>query len=255
MIECLLQRGRLEEVNPLQDRIVIVTGAARRIGQALARACANAGADVVIHFHRSEDEADQTQRQIRALGRRAWVVKADLADPEQASGLIRHASEQGQLFGLVNNAAIFDEASMRETSLSKWQRYLAVNVTAPYILSKEFAAHLGTGAAGRIVNILDWRGLRPDPEHFAYSISKAALGAMTENLALALAPSITVNGLALGAILPPEGKTASRQILRRVPAGRWGSLPEVESALLFLLTGAEYVTGEIIHVDGGRHLL
>ncbi|MFN2120013.1 MAG: SDR family oxidoreductase, partial [Anaerolineales bacterium] len=103
-------------------------------------------------------------------------------------------------------------------------------------------------------NILDWRALRPDDEHFAYSISKAALGAMTQALAVALAPSVTVNGLALGAILPPEVGAPDHQILKRVPAGRWGNLVEVESALLFLLAGPAYVTGEIIHVDGGRHL-
>jgi NAD(P)-dependent dehydrogenase (short-subunit alcohol dehydrogenase family) len=245
----------LEENVSLHNRIVIVTGAARRIGRALARACAEAGADVVIHFHRSEQEAAQTQREIQALGRRAWLVQADLEEPQQASDLIRSAARLGQLFGLVNNAAMFDEATMRETALAKWQQHLAINVTAPYILSKEFAASLGRGAAGRVVNILDWRARRPDDEHFAYSVSKAALGAMTQALAIALAPSITVNGLALGAILPPEGKTADDQVLMHVPAGRWGGLEEVGSALLFLLTSSAYVTGEIIHVDGGRHLL
>jgi NAD(P)-dependent dehydrogenase (short-subunit alcohol dehydrogenase family) len=254
MLESVEVRNRLEESTLLRDRVVVVTGAARRIGRALARACAEAGADVVIHFHRSRAEAGQTQRQIEALGRRAWLLQADLEQPEQASSLVRRSSELGPLFGLVNNAAIFRPATLRETSLDEWSRYLAINVTAPYLLSKEFAAGLGAGMEGRIINILDWRARRPDDEHFAYSISKAALAAMTQAMAVALAPSITVNGLALGAILPPEGRTADDDILRRVPAGRWGGLPEVESALLFLLAGPAYVTGEIIHVDGGRHL-
>ncbi|MFN2120500.1 MAG: SDR family NAD(P)-dependent oxidoreductase, partial [Anaerolineales bacterium] len=142
----------MDEAVSLQDRIVIVTGAARRIGRALAQACAAAGADVVVHFHRSEEDASHTQHQIVALGRRAWLMQADLEEPEQAASLIRRSAELGRLFGLVNNAAIFGQVPMRETSLAEWERYLAINVTAPYILSKEFAGSLGTGVDGRIIN-------------------------------------------------------------------------------------------------------
>jgi len=254
MIESVVLQGHVADVSALRNRVVIVTGAARRIGHALAHACAEAGADVVIHFHRSRDEAGDTKRQIEAMGRRAWILEADLEQPDQASDLIRRSAALGPLFGLVNSAAIFGRLPMHETSLAEWERYLAINVTAPYILSKEFAASMGAGAQGRIINILDWRARQPDDQHFAYSISKAALSAMTQALAVSLAPSITVNGLALGAILPPDGSAADNEILLRVPAGRWGSLAEVESALLFLLSGPAYVTGEIIHVDGGRHL-
>ena len=170
----------MEQTLSLRHRVVIVTGAARRIGRALARACAEAGADVVIHFHLSRQDAEQTQQQIQAMGRQAWLVQADLEDPDGAMSLVRRSAELGPLFGLVNSAAIFGEASVRQTPLSEWDRYLAINLTAPYILSKEFAASLGAGKDGRIVNILDWRALRPDDEHFAYSISKAALAAMTQ---------------------------------------------------------------------------
>ncbi|MBI3152520.1 MAG: SDR family oxidoreductase, partial [Chloroflexi bacterium] len=109
---------------------------------------------------------------------------------------------------------------------------------------------------GRIVNILDWRALRPGADHFPYTVTKAALAAMTKSLAVALAPRITVNGLALGAILPPaDHASASEKIIENVPAKRWSEAGEVEEALLFLLTGSTYITGEIIHVDGGRHLI
>jgi pteridine reductase len=112
------------------------------------------------------------------------------------------------------------------------------------------------GIKGRIVNIVDWRALRPAADHFPYTISKAALVAMTKSLAVALAPRITVNGLALGAILPPTGNpSASEKIIENIPANRWSEANEVEDALLFLLTGPAYITGEIIHVDGGRHLI
>lgn len=110
------------------------------------------------------------------------------------------------------------------------------------------------GRQGRIVNLLDWRVLRPGADHFPYTVSKSALAAMTQSLAIALAPNITVNGLALGAILPPADGVVNPKILENVPAGQWGEMEDVENALLFLLT-SPYLTGEILHVDGGRHLV
>ncbi len=111
------------------------------------------------------------------------------------------------------------------------------------------------GADGRIVNLLDWRALRPGADHFAYTVSKAALAGLTKSLAAALAPAITVNGLALGAVLPPKDGGDTSRILENVPAKRWGSLEDVSRALIFLLAEAPYTTGEIIYVDGGRHLI
>jgi len=121
------------------------------------------------------------------------------------------------------------------------------------LLSKAFANQAKNG--GRIVNILDWRALRPGADHFPYTISKAALAAMTESLAVALAPDITVNGLALGAVLPPADGAANPEILKNIPMKRWAQESEIEDALIFLLTCPSYITGEIVHVDGGRHLV
>jgi NAD(P)-dependent dehydrogenase (short-subunit alcohol dehydrogenase family) len=184
-------------------------------------------------------------------------LQADLEDTEQAAQLVERASAFGPLYALVNSAAVFDRRTMQATSQGDWARTLALNLTAPFILTQAFATRIAAGSQGRVVNILDWRALRPDGEHFAYSISKAALAAMTRSLALSLAPAVSVNGLALGAILPPEGGQSSphANVLDDVPAKRWGALAEVEEAFLFLLTGPDYVTGEIIHVDGGRHLV
>jgi pteridine reductase len=144
---------------------------------------------------------------------------------------------------------------MQETTLQQWEQHMAINLTAPFMLSQHFAAQVPPEGEGRIVNLVDWRALRPGADHFPYTISKAALASMTEAMAAALAPNITVNALALGAILPPTDQAVSPDILKTIPAGRWGELPEVEAALLFLLQGPAYVTGEIIHVDGGRHLI
>ena len=129
-----------------------------------------------------------------------------------------------------------------------------VNLTAPFLLSQAFARTIGREAEGRIVNLLDWRAMRPGADHLPYTVSKAGLAALTQSLAIALAPNITVNGLALGAILAP-GEGAPKRLLEQIPAGRWGALDEVGQALVFLLSGPAYVTGEILHVDGGRHLV
>lgn len=238
---------------PLNGKTILVTGSAKRVGRIFALACARAGADVVVHHGHSEEEAEDTRDAITKLGRQAWVIQADLNDPAQAGNLIPLINESTPLHGLVNSAAIFESLSLENTSLENWQEHLQINLTTPFLLSQAFAKQAPDGA--RIVNILDWRALRPGADHFPYTISKAALAAMTRSLAVALAPRIIVNGLALGAILPPSDGKAREDIIKNVPAGRWAEEQEVEQALLFALTGPAYITGEIIHVDGGRHLV
>lgn len=240
---------------PLENKLILVTGAGRRVGRACARASARAGADVAIHYHQSAEGAASAAREVEALGRRAWILQADFEKPDQIPALLERAASLGSLFGLVNNAAVFQIGSLRDTSLTSWQHHLSVNLTAPYLLAQSFVRQLAPESEGRIVNILDWRALRPEPNHLAYGISKAGLAALTRALALELAPAITVNGLALGAILPPIDGLAGDDVVLTVPAGRWGQLSEVEQALVFLLGGPAYVTGEIIHIDGGRHLV
>jgi NAD(P)-dependent dehydrogenase (short-subunit alcohol dehydrogenase family) len=241
----------------LSGKTVLVTGAARRVGRALALSLARAGADVIIHYGSSGDEAESARAEIEALGRRAFLLQADLADPSQAAGLVARATEcakRAGLFALVNSAAIFEPLDWDQTTLEDWNRHLTVNLTAPFLLSQAFARALAAGEAGRIVNILDWRALRPGADHLPYTISKSALAALTRSLAVALAPRITVNGLALGAVLPPSDGGGA-DVLADVPARRWAELDEVGQALVFLLAGPAYVTGEILHVDGGRHLV
>ncbi len=240
---------------PLTGKTVLITGAARRVGRILALACAYAGADVIIHHAHSPAEAAQTRNEIESLGRRAWTLVADLGKPAEASQLISNAMQISPLDALVNSAAIFEPLSLRNTALADWDRHLAVNLTAPFLLSQSFANQLPEDAEGRIVNILDWRSLRPGADHFPYTISKAALAALTQAMAVALAPRIIVNGLALGAVLPPSDGPASPGIVGSIPLRRWSREAEVQQALIFLLAGPAYVTGEIIHVDGGRHLV
>ena len=237
----------------LTGKVILITGAARRVGKIFAMACARAGADIVIHHGHSDDEAEKMSEEIRGIGRRAWAFKADFDDSSQAQGLIARINESTPLHGLVNSAAIFESRTLENTSIEDWQNHLAINLTAPFLLSQAFAKQAPAGS--RIVNILDWRALRPGADHFPYTISKAALAAMTKSLAVALAPNVIVNALALGAILPPSDGKTKADIIKNVPAKRWAEEQEVGQALLFALTGPAYITGEIIHVDGGRHLV
>lgn len=239
----------------LQGKTALVTGGAHRVGRMLVLALAQAGADVIIHYGRSAQSAQHTAQDVHRMGARAWLLQADLADLSAAADLMERAWNVQPVDFLINNAAIFEDLVWNDTTLPDWQRHMDVNLTAPFLLSQGFARKRAGMQAGRIVNILDWRALRPADDHLPYTISKAGLAALTRSLAVALAPDTTVNGLALGAILPPSDGGQGGTILERVPAGRWAQAEEIGQALLFLLSGAGYTTGEILHLDGGRHLL
>lgn len=239
----------------LRGKNILITGSARRIGRSFALALAKAGANVIVHTGHDLSLAEQTAAEVTQNGGIAHLVQADLQDPLQAQNLVSQSATWAPLDGLVNNAAIFEPLSLADTTLPAWQKHLDINLTAPFLLSQAFAAQLPPNRTGRIVNILDWRALRPGGDHFPYTISKAALAALTRSLAVALAPKISVNALALGAVLPPSDGNLNPQILDAVPAQRWAELEEVNRSLLFLLTGPEYITGEILYVDGGRHLI
>jgi pteridine reductase len=240
----------INNMNKLSDKTILITGAAKRVGKIFALACAKAGANVMIHHGHSLKEAESLRDEIASLGRSAWVLTCDLSQPDAVSNLITQANKLSSLYALVNSASIFENLSFQETRLENWEKHFAINLTAPFLLSQAFAKQT---QSGRIINILDWRALRPQADHFPYTITKSALASMTKSLAIALAPNITVNGLALGAILPPaDSASAKDKITENVPAKRWAEANEVESALIF--TCPTYITGEIIHLDGGRHL-
>jgi pteridine reductase len=243
----------MEKGDQLRGRIALVTGAGRRLGRVFAEALVERGAGVVAHYRESAEGALEVVEGARERGVEAVAIQADLARPEEAEALIdRAGAEVGAIDLLVNSASIFEEMGPLETTLEAWQRHFQVNLTAPFLVSRAFALQELEDAS--IVNILDWRALRPGADHFPYTISKAALAALTRSLAQALAPEIRVNGLALGAVLPPSDGSGGDEPLAHVPAARWAEPDEVVEALLFLLTGPTYITGEILHLDGGRHL-
>ncbi len=239
----------------LQGKSILITGAAVRVGRQIAVDMAQRGANILLHYGSSDESAKKTKAEIEQLNVACHLLQADLNDPDQTQALIPQALEHGPLYALVNNASIFANIGLFETDLEAWEKHIRINLTAPFLLSQAFAKTLPNEEHGRIVNILDWRALRPGADHFPYTISKAGLAALTRSLAAALAPNITVNGIAFGAILPPSDGGDTSKILENVPAQRWAKMEEISKTLEFLLDGPEYITGEVIHLDGGRHLI
>lgn len=239
---------------PLSGKNILITGGAVRVGREISTALAQAGANLIVHYNSSDAAARQLENDLSHDGNHVHLLQADLNDPADARQLVHRAANLGDLYALINNAAIYEAHDFQGTTLDSWERTMNINLTAPFLLSQAFGESLGKEKEGRILNILDWRALRPGADHFAYTISKAGLAAMTKASAQALAPNITVNGIALGAILPPSTGKAEDNILSRVPAGRWAEMHELREAAQFLLAGPAYITGEILHLDGGRHL-
>ncbi len=241
--------------HPLAGQTVLITGAARRLGRTMALAVANAGGNVILHYNNSKTEAEEVAGQIQQLGRIARLVCADLSSGDGVQHLCEQAFSAAPVTSLVNSASIFQDADFFSTTNEIWQEHLQVNLTVPFLLSRAFTDQLPAGQFGRIINMLDWRALRPGGDHFAYTISKAALFSMTQSMAQALAPQIAVNAIALGAILPPEKQAVDTALLDKVPLKRWAKLSELENLLLYLLNASPAITGQVIHLDGGRQLI
>lgn len=240
----------------LEGKVAIVTGGAVRLGKALALSLAERDARLVVHYGSSAGPAQETVAEIKALGSDALAVHADLSRAGEAGFIIERAvTHFGQVDILVNSAAIFEAGNWDDTTEANWDRHFAVNLKSPFFLSQAFAKHVGRERPGHIVNIADWRGVRPGTGHVAYTLTKAALIAMTKSLALALAPTIQVNAIAPGLILPPPDKDESYLQRRagQIPVRRTGSPDEIAKTLIFLLQ-SDFITGELIFVTGGEHL-
>lgn len=241
----------------LTDRVVLVTGAARRVGRAIALRLASAGCRVAVHAHTSGADAERTAADCRVAGGAAEVFLADLADAAAAAGLVEAvAARFGRLDVLVNNASVFPPMTFEQFTVTDWERTLRVNLTAPMVLAHAAGAALRT-AGGRIVNLCDAATARPWPDHIAYMVSKAALEMLTRVLARALAPEINVVGIAPGAVAWPAhyDEATRRHLTERIPLGRVGSPEDIAAAVHFVLSAGDYITGAIIPVDGGRHVV
>lgn len=237
----------------LLDRKAVVTGGGRGLGRAIVRALATEGADVAFSYRESRRGALEEAEAVRRLGRRSFTGPADARVPGEMVAFVEEAAEVlGGLDFLVNNVGVFRRVPLDEMSEEVLDEAFDVNVKATVMASRAAAPHMKRQGGGAIVNVASLGGLRPWPSHLAYCASKAALIMATRCLAVALAPQIRVNAVAPGVIDPPG---AEESVRRRIPAGRFGTSAEVVEAVLFLLAGGGYTTGEVLCVDGGRALV
>jgi pteridine reductase len=238
----------------LRGKVALVTGAGRRLGRAMALALAGRGMVVAIHHHTSSEGARELEAQIVAEGGRAACFPADLTDAEAARRLpLEVYSALGGLDVLVNSAAIMRRLSVEETSPADWDEIQALNLRSLFFCTQGAIPAL-RAARGKVVNLADLAGLEPWPRFAAHSVSKAGVVMLTRVLALSLAPEVTVNAIAPGAVLVPEDYSPEERerLARATPLRRLGSPSDVISALLYLLEGGDFVTGEVLTVDGGR---
>jgi NAD(P)-dependent dehydrogenase (short-subunit alcohol dehydrogenase family) len=234
----------------------LVTGAAHRIGRALALSLAADGWVVALHYHRSAQAAQDLAQEIAKTGRQAFPIDADLAKEEEVQGLIpRLIDEVGPLGLLVNNASVFERDQAMTATRASWDLHMETNLRAPFVLSQGFAAQLPDGQSGGIVNVIDQRVWNLTPDFTSYTVSKAGLWALTQMLSQALAPHIRVNAIGPGPTLPSKHQTDEQfaQQCRSMPLQRGATLAEMSAALRFILA-APSMTGQMIALDGGQHL-
>jgi NAD(P)-dependent dehydrogenase (short-subunit alcohol dehydrogenase family) len=234
----------------------LVTGAAQRLGGAMTLALAEAGFDIAIHYNSSRDAAEAMLAQVRALGRQGVVLQADLAIEAQVATLLPQAEAAiGPLGVLVNNASAFERDEWHDATRETWDAHIEPNLRAPFVLIQHFAKALPPAAEGAVVNMLDQRVWSLTPHFTSYTVAKAGLWALTQSLALALAPRIRVNGIGPGPALPSARQTPA-QFARQsasVPLRHGTSAEEVARALLAILA-LPSMTGQMIALDGGQHL-
>jgi NAD(P)-dependent dehydrogenase (short-subunit alcohol dehydrogenase family) len=243
----------------LSDRAVLITGG-KRIGAALARTLATRGMDVALSFNRSRTEAESAAADVRAAGRRAFLFQADLSRGGECQALVDSAAGAlGRLDVLVNMASVYSSVAFEATDEAHWDAVVDVDLKAAFLCARAAVTHLRAAGGGRIVNFSDWVAAsgRPRYQGFVpYYVAKRGIIGLTEGLALELAADrILVNAVAPGPIVAPPGTTPeeSEAVEKATPLGRWGGEEEIVKAVLFLLE-SDFVTGETIRVDGGRHV-
>jgi NAD(P)-dependent dehydrogenase (short-subunit alcohol dehydrogenase family) len=238
-----------------ERKTVLITGAAKRLGRALALDFAAQGWAVGVHCHGSRDEAVSVVDEISRMGGRSAALSADLAKTSELSGLMAAAAVLGPVTCLVNNASVFVYDDVATVTPQQWNQHLAVNVTAPLFLTQAFAAALALGVHGNVINIIDQRVWKPTPHFVSYQASKSLLWSLTQTMAQALAPRIRVNGIGPGPMLQSVHQTEAEFLAQcaAVPLKRSTSPDEIARAVRFILD-APSMTGQMIALDAGQHL-
>jgi NAD(P)-dependent dehydrogenase (short-subunit alcohol dehydrogenase family) len=248
----------MDNMDTLKGRTALVTGAAKRIGRAVATELAKSGVNVIVHYRSSTDEAEALVQEIRSLGVEAWKVWADFATPGEAERLMEDCFNlAGGVDILINSASIFPPGRLGEITIDDVNRNVLVNAWAPFVLSRSFADRAGEGGGGSIINLLDTRVRGFDHLHAAYHLSKHLLALLTRLTALEFAPQVTVNAVAPGLILAPRDTDYDDEYLEKLSEGlplkKRGTPADVAGAVVFFLKSS-FITGQVLYVDGGRHL-
>jgi 3-oxoacyl-[acyl-carrier protein] reductase/pteridine reductase len=245
-------------LKPLRGKTALITGAARRLGRASALALANAGADVAITFMTSATEARQTVTELSSIGVRAFSLRCDVTDEASVKAMMKQAGRVlGRIDILVNNAANFETVEFERLTVKQWDAIFASNTRGPFLVSREALPWMrGKGRQSRIINMGSLGGLVPWATHAHYCSSKAALHMLTKVMAKALAPEVAVNAVAPGMIDLGEKSAAAfmRSMIKQTPMRRNGSAEEIAAAVLFFATAPQFITGQILTVDGGLGL-
>ena len=241
----------------IEGRVALITGAAQRIGRTVALALAEKGADVVIHYHRSANEAEATARECRRYGVRAISLRADLGRKADIDRLFRKIVQRfRRLDILVNNAAVFPKTPFLSCTEKAWDNVLDTNLKGSFLCAQRAAKIMLRYDGGKIINLSDWSGMRPYADYLPYCVSKGGVITLTKALALELAPKIQVACIAPGPILLPKHytKEEAKQVKGKVPLKRIGTPQDIARTVLFLLEGTDFITGSTILVDGGESI-
>jgi 3-oxoacyl-[acyl-carrier protein] reductase/pteridine reductase len=239
-----------------KGKAALITGGAHRIGKAITMGLARAGANVVVNYHTSASAAEATAADARALGVEALAVQADVADRQQVEAMVEAAIEQfGGVDILVNSASHFEKTPVPTQDVSAWRRVIDILIHGSFYCANALAPFMLERGQGTIVNIVDLSAWQPWPNFAAHSVGKAGLLALTRQLAFELAPSVRVNAVAPGPVLPPPGSSQAQiaRLAQNTLLNRWGTPEDVAQAVMYLVE-ADYVTGEVIVVDGGERI-
>ena len=239
----------------LRGRWALVTGGAKRVGRSIALELAGRGANLIVHYNSSAGAAAETVRALEELGVKAFALPGDLGRTADVAALAEAAEQRsGGVSILVNNASNYFRVPFDALTEEVWDTSLDVNLKAPFLLSWHLGRRMRERGAGRIINLVDWAAERPYNDYLAYCVSKAGLVCLTKALAKALAPAVQVNGVAPGPVLAPEDMSESTRqaVARATPLKRFGTPEDVARCVRFLAEEADFSTGSIFHVDGGR---
>ncbi|MFC1562917.1 SDR family NAD(P)-dependent oxidoreductase [candidate division KSB1 bacterium] len=239
----------------IKDKVILVTGSAKRVGKCIALTLAKKGANVIVNYSTSEEDAKLVTEEIKKLGVNSTAIKADISKADEVKSMIEKIiKEFGSIHVLVNNAAVFFKTPFKTLSEKDWDINIDINLKGTFLCSKYAADVMLKQKEGKIINTGDWSGIRPYTDYIPYCVSKAGVIALTKALAKTLAPDIQVNCILPGPIIFPDdfSEDEKKQIISAIPLKKIGSPEDIAATVLFLIEGSDFITGGMYAVDGGR---